>query len=281
MILNPLARASPIICSTSANAAPVPRMLGMVGADQRGTPNGEAEFGFAVNAVDPGDVAAAPPGYALFDAGRAGHGRPLQVASSVCSLPRWRQRCEFVAVVLRKVEKAAAPVGLAPLFLAIKSSGADIIGSYFTFESDLVIFARQLRQLGVNVPWVGSPSMVAAGALKLAGPAIWGTYAVADYAADSSPEAKEFAKLYGAVLSAPPAKRASSSSTSTLNSPTDWPRRARRASTATAVEAARTAKQRAACRKPGSDLRLVHRFRNSNHFSLVRVHKRQPIEFNY
>ena len=91
-----------------------------------------------------------------------------------------------------------------PVALAIKSSGADIIGSYFTFESDLAIFARQLRQLGVNVPWVGSPSMVAAGALKLAGPAIWGTYAVADYAADSSPEAREYARLYGAVLSAPP-----------------------------------------------------------------------------
>ena len=74
-----------------------------------------------------------------------------------------------------------------PIALTIKSSGADIIGSYFTFESDLAILARQLRQLGVNVPWVGSPSMVAAGALKLAGPAIWGTYAVADYAADFEP----------------------------------------------------------------------------------------------
>jgi branched-chain amino acid transport system substrate-binding protein len=91
-----------------------------------------------------------------------------------------------------------------PVALAIKSSGADIIGSYFTFESDLAIFARQQRQLGVTIPWVGSPSIVAAGALKLAGPAIWGTYGVADFAADSSPEAKEFAKLYSAVSSAPP-----------------------------------------------------------------------------
>ena len=46
--------------------------------------------------------------------------------------------------------------------------------------------------------------MVAANALKLAGPAIWGTYGVADYAADSSPEAKEFAKLYGAVSNVQP-----------------------------------------------------------------------------
>ena len=91
-----------------------------------------------------------------------------------------------------------------PVALAIKTSGADIIGSYFTFESDLAIFARQLRQLGVALPWVGSPSMVAANALKLAGPAIWGAYGVADFAADSSPEAKEFAKLYGAVSNVPP-----------------------------------------------------------------------------
>ena len=39
-----------------------------------------------------------------------------------------------------------------PVVLAIKQSGADILGSYFTFENDLGIFARQLRQLGVNLP---------------------------------------------------------------------------------------------------------------------------------
>ena len=69
-----------------------------------------------------------------------------------------------------------------PVVLAIKQSGADVIGSYFTFENDLGIFARQLRQLGVNVPWVGSPSVANVTALKLAGPALYGTYGVADYA---------------------------------------------------------------------------------------------------
>jgi hypothetical protein len=56
-----------------------------------------------------------------------------------------------------------------------------------------------LRQLGVTLPWVGSVSIVTRAALKLAGPALWGTYGVADYAIDSSPEAKEFARLYTAV----------------------------------------------------------------------------------
>src|SRR5271163_4101009 len=91
-----------------------------------------------------------------------------------------------------------------PVVLAIKSSGADIIGSYFTFDNDIAIFARQLRQLGVTIPWVGSPSIVVAGAVKLAGPALWGTYGIADYAVDSSPEAQEFAKLYGAISKASP-----------------------------------------------------------------------------
>jgi branched-chain amino acid transport system substrate-binding protein len=46
-----------------------------------------------------------------------------------------------------------------PVVLAIKSSGADVIGSYFTFDIDLAIFARQLRQVGVTLTWVGSPGM--------------------------------------------------------------------------------------------------------------------------
>ena len=83
-----------------------------------------------------------------------------------------------------------------PVALAIKQSGADILGSYFTFEQDLGIFARQLRQLGVTIPWVGSPSITNVTALKLAGPALYGTYGVADYAEESSEGSKAFGKAY-------------------------------------------------------------------------------------
>jgi branched-chain amino acid transport system substrate-binding protein len=86
-----------------------------------------------------------------------------------------------------------------PVVLAIKQSGADVIGSYFTFENDLAIFARQLRQLGVTVPWVGSPSIAVATAVKLAGPALHGTYGVADFAEESSDAAREYGKLYRAA----------------------------------------------------------------------------------
>ena len=96
-----------------------------------------------------------------------------------------------------------------PVVLAIKQSGADIIGSYFTFENDLGIFARQLRQLGVNIPWVGSPSIVNITALKLAGPALYGTFGVADYAEESSDAAKVFGKAYRDIAKVAPDNQSS------------------------------------------------------------------------
>jgi branched-chain amino acid transport system substrate-binding protein len=83
-----------------------------------------------------------------------------------------------------------------PVVLAVKQSGADVLGSYFTFENDIGIFARQLKQLGVNIPWVGSPSTVAVSSTKLAGPALYGTYGVADYAEESSDASRAFGKSY-------------------------------------------------------------------------------------
>jgi branched-chain amino acid transport system substrate-binding protein len=83
--------------------------------------------------------------------------------------------------------------------LAVKQSGADVIGSYFTFDTDLAIFARQLRQLGVTIPWVGSPSIIDTTGVKLAGPALYGTYGVADYSEASSPEAMDFGKPFRAA----------------------------------------------------------------------------------
>ena len=93
--------------------------------------------------------------------------------------------------------------------LAVRQSGADILGSYFTFEGDLGIFARQLRQLGVTIPWVGSPSIVNTTALNLAGRALYGTYGVADYAVDATPASKAFAERYQALHKAVPDNQSS------------------------------------------------------------------------
>ncbi len=91
-----------------------------------------------------------------------------------------------------------------PVVLAVKQAEPDVVSSYFTFENDLGIFARQLRQLGVTVPWVGSPSIINTTALNLAGRALFGTYGIADYTPDASPEAKAYAETYLARFKAQP-----------------------------------------------------------------------------
>ena len=96
-----------------------------------------------------------------------------------------------------------------PVALAVRQSGADVLCSYFTFETDLGVFARQLRQLGVRVPWVGSPSITNISALNLAGASLYGTFGVADYAVDSSAASKAFAEKYQAVRKAAPDNQSS------------------------------------------------------------------------
>lgn len=91
-----------------------------------------------------------------------------------------------------------------PVALAVKQSGATVMGTYMTFEPDQGIFAKQLRQLGVNVGWVGSPTTATTTALKLAGPALYGSYAVVDFNRDSSPEAKAFAAKYESAYKSAP-----------------------------------------------------------------------------
>ena len=91
-----------------------------------------------------------------------------------------------------------------PVVQAVKKSGADILGSYMTFENDIGLFAKQLRQLGVNITYVGSPSIVNVAAAKIAGPALYGTYGVADYAEESSAASQAFGQAFRAVAKAAP-----------------------------------------------------------------------------
>jgi branched-chain amino acid transport system substrate-binding protein len=83
-----------------------------------------------------------------------------------------------------------------PVVLAIKQSGADVLGTYMTNSPDVGIFAKQLKQLGVNILWLGSPSIISVTALNLAGDALHGSYAIADFTVDASDETKAFAKKY-------------------------------------------------------------------------------------
>ena len=83
-----------------------------------------------------------------------------------------------------------------PIVLAIKQSGADVIATYVTSSNDVGIFAKQLRQMGLAIPWIGSSSISTATAMKLGGDALHGTYSVADFVPASNPEAQAFARKY-------------------------------------------------------------------------------------
>jgi branched-chain amino acid transport system substrate-binding protein len=83
-----------------------------------------------------------------------------------------------------------------PVVLAIKKSGAEVIGTYMTNSPDQGIFARQLRQLGVNVAWIGSPTTISITALELAGEALHGSYAITDFTVDMNDTTRAFAKKY-------------------------------------------------------------------------------------
>ncbi len=79
---------------------------------------------------------------------------------------------------------------------ALKQSGADGLITYMTFSTDVGIMAKQIKQLGIKVTWLGSPSITAIDGRKLAGDALYGTYGVADFHVDASPKAREFAAAY-------------------------------------------------------------------------------------
>lgn len=84
-----------------------------------------------------------------------------------------------------------------PVVLAVRQSGADVLASYFTYEPDLGVFARQIRQLGVRIPWIGSPSIVSPVTRNLAKNALYGTYGIGDFLVDSNDESKAFTAAYG------------------------------------------------------------------------------------
>lgn len=84
-----------------------------------------------------------------------------------------------------------------PVVLAVKQSGADVLVTYFTFEPDLGVFARQIRQLGVRIPWIGSPSIISPVTRNLAKNALYDTYGIGDFTPDANAESKAFTAAYG------------------------------------------------------------------------------------
>ena len=84
------------------------------------------------------------------------------------------------------------------LVQGLKKSGATGLATYMTYSTDLGIFARQLKQQGIQLKWVGSPSITNLDGRNLGGDALYGTYGVTDFHIDASPTARAFTQAYQA-----------------------------------------------------------------------------------
>lgn len=85
----------------------------------------------------------------------------------------------------------------------IRSYAPDVIVTYATNSEDVAIFARQIKELGITTPVVGSPSITSQVTFDLGKQFIQGYRAVVDFQLDSNPVntawAKEYEQRYGST----------------------------------------------------------------------------------
>ncbi len=93
--------------------------------------------------------------------------------------------------------------------LAIRQSGADVIGSYFTFENDIGIFARQLRSSASPRRGSARPSITNVTALKLAGPSLLRHLRRGRLCRGIERRARAFGKAYRAAMKVAPDNQSS------------------------------------------------------------------------
>lgn len=86
----------------------------------------------------------------------------------------------------------------------IKQYNPDVIATYATYAEDAAIFLRQAKEMGLNKPFIGSPSLTSATAIQLAKDNVNGAYGVADYISDQNPVAKSFFDKYKAKYNSEP-----------------------------------------------------------------------------
>lgn len=79
---------------------------------------------------------------------------------------------------------------------SIKSFAPDVIVTYATNSEDLAVFARQMNELGIKTPVVGSPSVTSEVSFKLGQQYIQGWYAVVDFLLGSNDVNQKWAQEY-------------------------------------------------------------------------------------
>lgn len=78
----------------------------------------------------------------------------------------------------------------------IKSKNPDVLFTYATNSEDLVIFARQIQELGLESQVVGSPSVTSEVTFDLGGEYVQGWFAVVDFLLGATQENEDWAAEY-------------------------------------------------------------------------------------
>lgn len=79
---------------------------------------------------------------------------------------------------------------------AIKAANPDVLFTYATNSEDLVIFARQIKELGLNAQIVGSPSVTSQVTFDLGKEFVQDWYAVVDFLLGATQANKDWAAEY-------------------------------------------------------------------------------------
>jgi branched-chain amino acid transport system substrate-binding protein len=114
-------------------------------------------------------------------------------------------RADLKALGVTPVAELTWPVMAADLtaqVLAIKKSGAKALISVSAEPADFRLLARQMREVGLHLTWLGNPILALAAALPGA-ELLHGTYSATDYVATKSPEAAAFDRAMEAAFHIP------------------------------------------------------------------------------
>ena len=106
-----------------------------------------------------------------------------------------------VALASRLLLGTAQYPSPAILAQAIEASGAGVVTVSLRRESARMregqAFFALIRQLGVRIPWIGSPSIISPVTRNLAKNALYDTYGIGDFTPDANAESKAFTAAYG------------------------------------------------------------------------------------
>lgn len=106
--------------------------------------------------------------------------------------------------VVQKISYTTGDKDYTAQLSSIKSADPDVLFTYATNSEDLVIFARQIQELGIEAQVVGSPSVTSQVTFDLGSQFVQDWYAVVDFLLGATEANKEWAEQYESMYGQKP-----------------------------------------------------------------------------